>query len=252
MTAREGGRRWLVRDPDPAARARLFCFPISGIGASVFRTWPTRIGGIEVCPVQLPGRENRMKDPAYTSMEHFAKEAADALQPYLEQPFAFFGHCFGARLSYGLAAELATRGPVLPQRVFASSCLAPHRGGYFGGGRFGPFTPKTTDEEYMAELRHGCEVRGEPVPPAELLALSIRVLRNDTALTCGYAPAGPAGIPLDVTTISWTDDAHIRPEEMDEWSGYGTVRQVLLPGNDFTHRSAPADLLQVIADGFPE
>ncbi len=44
----------------------------------------------------------------------------------------------------------------------------------------------------------------------------------------------------------------MRPEEMDEWSAYGDVHQVLLTGDDFTHRSAPADLLQVIADGLPE
>ncbi len=68
----------------------------------------------------------------------------------------------------------------------------PHRGGYFGGGRFGPFTPETTDEEYMEELRHGCELRGEPTPPDELLALSIQVLRADIALTCGYRPRAPA------------------------------------------------------------
>ncbi|MFE4613670.1 thioesterase II family protein [Streptomyces niveus] len=241
----------MVRNPDPEARARLFCFPVSGIGASVFRNWPTQIGDIEVCPIQLPGRENRMKDPAYISMEEFATNAADSLQPFFDKPYAFFGHCFGARLSYGLSAELATRGETLPQQIFASSCLAPHRGGYFGGGRSGPFTPETTDEEYMAELRYGCDLRGEPVPPAELLALSIRVLRADTALTCGYAPPGPGGTPMNVTTVAWTEDTHMRPEEMNEWSVYGNVRQVLLPGDDFTHRSAPADLLQVIVDGFP-
>ncbi|GAA4834661.1 thioesterase domain-containing protein [Kitasatospora terrestris] len=225
---------------------------MSGIGASVFRAWPTRIGDIEVCPIQLPGRENRMRDPAYTSMEEFARDAADALGPCLDRPFAFFGHCFGARLGYGLAAELARRSAPLPQQLFASSCLAPHRGGYFGGGRNGPFTPETTDEEYLAELRYGAASRDEPEPPAELLALSIRVLRADTSLTCGYTPAGPGPTPLDITTISWTADTHTRPEEMDEWSAYGRVRQILLPGDDHTHRSAPDDLLRVIADGLPE
>ncbi|MET7359168.1 thioesterase domain-containing protein [Streptomyces sp. NPDC005562] len=251
MSTREGGRKWLVRNIDPDARARVFCFPVAGMGASAYRDWPTRIDDVEICPVQLPGRENRITAPAHTSMEEFVKDAADALQPYLDKPFAFFGHCFGARLSYGLAVELASRGGPLPVQLFASSCLAPHRGGYFGGGRSGPFTPQTTDEEYMEELRYGCEQRGEPTPPPELLELSIMVLRADIELTCGYQPPGPDSTPLDVTTISWTGDTHMRPEEMDEWEAYGNVRQVLLPGDDSTHRSAPADLLQVIADGIP-
>lgn len=252
LSIREGGRQWLVRDTDPDARARVFCFPVAGIGASAYRGWPTRIDDIEICPVQLPGRENRFRSPAHTSMDVFAKDAADALQPYLDKPFGFFGHCFGARLGYGLSVELAARGGPMPQQIFASSCLAPHRGGYFGGGRSGPFTPETTDEEYMEELRYGCEQRGEPTPPDELLALSIQVLRADIALTCGYQPSGAGSTPLNVTTVSWTGDTHMRPEEMDEWSAYGNVHHILLTGDDFTHRSAPADLLQVIADGLPE
>lgn len=250
MSATTKAGRWLTREPDPDAAARLFCLPVSGIGATLFRPWPPRIDDIEVCPVQLPGRENRAKEPACASMEEFTKQAADALEPYLDRPFAFYGHCYGARLGYALSVELASRGLPLPRHLFASACLAPHRGGYFGGGRSGPFTPETTDEEYFAELRHGCEVRGEPVPPDELLAIATRVLRADTLVTCGYQPEGPAGPPLDITTIVWSEDEHVHPDDMDEWEPYGTVRRVSLEGDDFTHRSGPPELLRVISEGF--
>lgn len=243
--------RWLVKEPDPVSRARLFCLPISGVGAAVFRPWPTRIDDIEVCPVQLPGRENRAREPAYTAMEELAKDAAAALEPLLDRPYAFFGHCYGARVSYALATELAARGAPLPRQLFVSASLAPHRGGYFGGGRSGPFTPETTEEEYVAELRYGCQVRGDPDPPDELLAIATRVLRADTLVTCGYTPEGPSGPTYDITTIGWTEDTHVRPEEMAEWKAYGTVRQVVLVGDDFTHRAGPEQLLQVISDGFP-
>lgn len=254
MSTAIAGRRWLIRDPDPAAAARLLLLPVSGMGATVFRQWPTRIGGLDVCPVQLPGRENRMREPAYTSMAAFAADAADALEPLLDRPYAFFGHCLGARLSYALSQEVAARGWRLPDELFVSSCLAPHRGGRFGGGPSGPFTPETTDEEYFAELRLGCRIRNEPEPPAELLALSVRVLRPDIELTCGYVPDPPAGPPdprLRVTTIAWAADPHVLPEQMDEWTAYGTVRHVVLPGDEYTYRQAGDDLLQVISDGFP-
>jgi surfactin synthase thioesterase subunit len=242
---------WLIREPDPAAPARLFCLPVSGIGASVFQQWPVRLGDIEICPVQLPGRENRMREPAYTSMQQFATDAATALAPYLDMPYAIFGHCYGARLGYALSVAIGAGGAALPRQLFVSSCLAPHRGGRFGGGRCGPFTPETTDEEFFAELRHGCEVRGEPEPPEALMAITVRLLRADTTVTCGYAPAGPEGPALDITTITWTEDTHVSPDDMLEWKAYGTVRHVTLPGSDHTHRSAPAALLQVISEGFP-
>lgn len=242
--------RWLIREPDPAARARLFCLPVSGVGASVFQRWPVHLDDIEVCPVQLPGRENRTREPAYTSVREFATDATKGLEPFLDRPYAFFGHCYGARLSYALAVAICLSGAARPQQLFVSSCLAPHRGGYFGGGRSGPFTPETTDEEYLAELRHGCAVRGEPEPPGALLAMSVRVLRADTIMTCGYAPAGPEGPALDITAVTWSEDAHVRPEDMHEWEEYGTVRHVSLVGDDFTHRSAPDELLRVIRDGF--
>ena len=65
------------------------------------------------------------------------------------------------------------------------------------------------------------------------------------------APAGSA-IRVPVTTICWTEDDHVRPEDMAEWAAYGPVRHVVLAGDDYTHRSAPAELLTVITDDFPE
>ncbi|WP_433607226.1 thioesterase II family protein [Dactylosporangium sp. CA-139114] len=254
MTAALAGRRWLIRDPDPDAPARLLCLPVSGLGAALFRHWPTRVGEIDVCPVQLPGRENRMREPAYTSMDAFAAGGADALEPLLDRPYAFFGHCLGARMSYALTREIAARGRRLPERLFVSSCLAPHRGGRFGGGPSGPFTPETTDEEYFAELRLGCRLRDEPEPPDELLALSVRVLRPDIELTCAYVPpppVGPADPALRITTIGWSADPHVRPEQMGEWTRYGAVDPIVLEGDEYTYRQGGDDLLEVIAEGFP-
>lgn len=65
----------------------------------MFNAWPARFGaddGIEVCAVQLPGRENRMREPHYGTYEELAGHLVEALTPYLDRPFAFFGHCAGS------------------------------------------------------------------------------------------------------------------------------------------------------------
>jgi surfactin synthase thioesterase subunit len=245
MSAPRAQRRasWLLREPDAAAAARLFCLPVSGLGATVFRRWPGTIGEVDVCPVQLPGRENRMREAAHPTMEELVAAAAAALEPYLDRPYAFFGHCLGGRLGYALAEACAERGLPMPARLFASSCLAPHH-----GGRFGPFTPEMTDDEYLAELARGCESRGEPVPDEELLRISVRVLRKDVDLSCGYRPDGPGSRALRVTTVGWTDDPDVRHDAMADWSSYGELRHVVLDGDEHTFRAAPQALQRVIAE----
>lgn len=233
----------MLRAPevDPEARVRLFCFPVSGVGASSYRHWPERLGKLSICPVQLPGRENRLRERPYLSMEDFVGNAVEALGPLLEQPYAVFGHCFGARLGYAFTAGAVGSGANPPEHFFASGCLAPHE-----GGRFGPYTPQTTDEEYIAGLVKTCEQFGEPVPPRELLALAIRVLRADVELSYGYQPELPVGAPLEITTVGWEDDAHVHPDSMGEWAAYGRVRHVLLKGDESTFRAAPRELLELV------
>jgi surfactin synthase thioesterase subunit len=239
-TAR-AGTPWLLREPDDSARARLFCLPVSGMGATVFRRWPGTIGDVEVCPVQMPGRENRMREAGYEDMELFAGDAAAALAPYLDRPYAFFGHCLGGRLGYALALASVKRGLPAPARLFASSCLAPHE-----GGRFGPYLPEMTDDEYIAALQKGSADRGEAVPDPELLGVVVRVLRKDVVLSCGYRPAGPDGTPLAVTTIGWTADGDVAPDQMGQWEPYGDLRHVVLTGDEHTFRAAPDALQQLI------
>ncbi len=102
--------RWtngvLVED-SPETRLRLFCFPYAGTGASIFRGWSAEIApGIEVCPIQLPGRENRWGEPPFTKITSLVEALADGLLPLLKVPFAFFGHSMGALIGFELARHL--------------------------------------------------------------------------------------------------------------------------------------------------
>jgi len=89
---------WLsYRREIAGARLRLFCFPFGGGGASVFATWPQGMpAGVEVCPVQPPGRENRLREPAITRMPQMVAQVVAVLAPYLDLPYALFGHSLGA------------------------------------------------------------------------------------------------------------------------------------------------------------
>lgn len=236
--------RWLLRPPEPDTD-RLFCFPFAGTGASSYRSWPNRIGPMEVCPVQLPGRENRLREEPYHDFETFAAEAADALDEHLDRPYALFGHCMGALLAYALLVRLQETGRRLPERLFVSSSLVPSR------GFFGLFHPSMSDErltEELARVARAMGGSGEMLP--ELVDIAIALLRNDMDMCLHYAPPGPVPLEAPITAIAWTDDPDVPPGEMREWNDYGEVRHHLLPGDALTYLTAPAELIELIAHDY--
>lgn len=117
---------WLAFSrPSPKARLRLFCFPYAGLGASVYRSWTGGLGGeVDICPVQLPGRESRQLEPPFTAMAELLDALAAALEPYLDRPFALFGHSMGALIAFELARRVHRNRALT--RLFVSARRAPH------------------------------------------------------------------------------------------------------------------------------
>ena len=118
--------KWLLRQPDPHAEVRLFCLPFAGIGASAFRLWPTLSDKIEICPVQLPGRENRSAELVYDNIDDLTNDMLSELQPFLDRPYALFGHCMGALIAYDFTLKLKQHGVRLPEHLYISASRAPH------------------------------------------------------------------------------------------------------------------------------
>lgn len=100
--------RWLrYPRPNPEASLRLFCFPFTGGGARSFGAWPDGLlPTLEVCTVQLPGREERVKEAPLSTDVSVVEALTLAIIPHLDKPFAFFGHGLGASLAFELARKL--------------------------------------------------------------------------------------------------------------------------------------------------
>jgi surfactin synthase thioesterase subunit len=233
-------RGWLLRRPDEAATCRLFCLPYSGVGASMYARWPARTGPAEVCLVQPPGRENRIGEPHYGTFEVFAEQVVPQLEPYLDRPFAFFGHCSSALAGFAVTTRLVTAGLPAPSRLFVSSQVAPDQPPY---GRF----LSMSDGELTAELvTLARAMGGEPDPG--MLELGLSVMKADIAAHKEYQIPEPVRLPGGVTVIGWDGDDEVRPELLDGWRAYSDdVRFITLRGSHHTFLEAPAALIAELA-----
>ncbi len=234
---------WYKRNPQ--ACLRLFCFPYAGAGASLFRTWAEALSSIEVCPVQLPGRENRITQTSFIHWLPLVETLARALGPYFDIPFAFFGHSMGALLSFELARQLRARGLVEPIHLFVSGHRAPQ-------------LPNTTPRlrhlskpELVRELRR---LRGTPeavLQSAELLDLLLPTLRSDFAICERYVYHPELPLDLPISAFAGIEDRLASPDDLAGWREQ-TRRSFKLrsyPGDHFfLHTSACTALLKAIAE----
>ena len=242
---------WLLREPLADTEARLYCLPYSGTGASSFRHWPQRLGPVEVCPLQPPGRENRIGQPAHEHVEAWVTDAADGLAEHLDRPYALFGHCTGALLAHALAVRLQVRNVRPPGRLFVSSCRVPHwppscRYRPPQPGLTGVYHPSMSDEQFADEVRRIALVLGGDNLLPELVPLAVRVLRADVEMCFRYAPPNPEPLRCPITAISWRDDSDVGVDDMRAWDRYGTVRHHLLDGDKLTYLTAPPAMLDVL------
>lgn len=222
---------WLVcRKPNPQASLRLFCFPYSGAGASIFYAWPSYLPPIiEVCPVQPPGRENRLMEPPFTELQPLVKATSEALLPHLDKPFAFFGHSLGALVSFELARLLRRKHGLRPVHLFVSSHTA----------------PQIPDDEppihtlpraaFMEKIRSLNGMSPEILTSDELMELLLPILRADFAICETYTYEDDEPLSCPISALGGLRDNHVSQADLDAWrvQTQHTFSVRMFPGDHF-------------------
>src|SRR6185295_3964328 len=91
-----------VRKKDrPRARVRLFCFTYAASSAQVFHGWNDYAPEwLEVSGFEMPGHGARLAEVPFDAHGPAAAAIADTLAPWIDRPYALFGHCLGAAHAY--------------------------------------------------------------------------------------------------------------------------------------------------------
>lgn len=222
---------WLAfRRTNDRARLRLFCFPYAGGGIHTFRGWLETLGpNVDVCPIQLPGRESRLREPPLESIREMVAQISAVVAQFLELPTVFLGHSMGAVVAFEVVRELRRRGLPLPKAMIVSGSKAPQQLPVDHPIHGLP------DEEFLQKVRQYNGIPQQVLQSDELIGLMLPALKADFRAfeTYSYLAEEPLAIPI--SAYGGLRDAGIARSDLEAWNEQSTHPVIvrMFPGDHF-------------------
>jgi medium-chain acyl-[acyl-carrier-protein] hydrolase len=195
---------------------RLFCFSYAGGGASVFRSWQSKLGdGISVCPAHYPGHEERILEEPVWEMDVLVTDLYEEIhnRDMDKQPFFLFGHSLGSRVAYELALRFEETGEENLMGIIVSAGRAPNR------KEENPiyYLPET---EFFEELSRYNRTPPELFANKALWSIFEPALRADFTVAETYCDQKHRKLHVPILALRGTFDEEMTEEDLEEWQAY--------------------------------
>jgi medium-chain acyl-[acyl-carrier-protein] hydrolase len=183
-----------------------------------------------------------LREPPFTQIKPLVEAAAEALLPFFDKPFAFFGHSMGALIGYELALLLRREKLAAPTHLFVSGRTAPHiRSGQV-------ITYNLPDDKFVEELRR---LKGTPeqvFEHPELLNLMIPLLRVDFEICETYSSANELPLDCPITAFGGAEDEEVPRERIEGWRDHTSAPFSLhiLPGGHFFIHTEQSAIVRIV------
>ncbi|MDB6171653.1 MAG: Oxidoreductase, short chain dehydrogenase/reductase family [Chthoniobacteraceae bacterium] len=207
---------WIVRARGAeTAPMRMICFHSMGVGASLFTHFLLHPPpNVEILAIQLPGRENRHAEPPPDQFSKVIDGLVEALEPWLDKPFCFWGHSFGGIVAWEVARRVRRDHGLEPFHFVVSGTIAPH---------LVPVWQKRdvlsramlndNPIEYLISLARFVE---DP----EFLNRILPLMRADYPLLMTYQHTPDVPLSCGLTAFSALQDDFVYPDETAQWRAY--------------------------------
>ena len=211
-------------------KIRLFCLPFAGGNSYSYRDWQEHTADfIDVVPIELPGRGRRSSEPLLLNTDQLTEDIFQQVEPLLREPYAVYGHSFGACLGYLLTRRgIAARLPE-PTHLFCS-------------GRQAPCVKKDRDNrhllprpEFVEVLRQMGGCPEEILNDDELMDYFEPIIRADFQADADYAYQQTLAFDIPLTVMIGQQDGETTCEGALKWQ-QETVREIsfqAFPGGHF-------------------
>jgi medium-chain acyl-[acyl-carrier-protein] hydrolase len=194
------------------AGTRLVCFPYAGSACTVFHAWPDAFAhDVEVCAVQLPARQDRLRHAPFVRVPAIVREVASAMTELVPKTTVLFGHSFGALLSFELSRALQAAGSP-PAALVVGARRAPDL------PVAAPPIYSLPESEFLEAIHRFYGTPRAALYNRDLMAVALPSLRADFEAMETHVHV--AGEPLDVpiTVLRGTQDVTVSAADAAGWS----------------------------------
>lgn len=235
----EIGNKWFLSSaPKCEMEVRLFCLPYAGRGASIYKEWQKLVPSwIDVCPIRLPGRETRIREPLIRDMKVMVDNLARAILPFLHDPYVLFGHSMGALITYELANRICELRYPKPVCLFISGRAAPS----VAHDSLSRPAQNLSDSEFIEEIANNIHSTVlQLVSEPELMSVMLPILRADFELIQSYSYVTRPPLETPIIVFSGTSDSSVPPEDLKPWANCTSSHfsiEMLEGDHFFVHKS---------------
>lgn len=230
--------------PNPQSRLRLFCFPYAGGSALIYRKWVDTLPSfVDVYPVQLPGRGNRLYEEPFNNLDALVETLAQAMGAYMDKPFALFGHSMGATISFELARLFRREGRSMPLQLFISGRRAPQV-----PDREPPIY-NLPEAELFEELHRLGGTPKEVLEHPELMQVMLPLLRADLTIAETYICTTEPPLDCPISVFGGLQDKDVTREDLEGWAEHtnGPFTLRMLAGDHFFLNTSQPLLLRTLS-----
>ncbi|MFB8143326.1 thioesterase II family protein [Streptomyces parvus] len=208
----------------------LICLPYAGGGARVFRDWPRHLSRlVNVYAVQLPGREDRVAEPAEADAERVVSALVEAIAPLADEKTVLFGHSLGATLAARVGQELFGDRSESDAVLFVSGRRSPWSGPLRSSAR------GLSDAELLSRLASVSGLHAQLAADPAFAQMMLPALKADLHLSDAAQGIRERGVPIPVIGLYGSQDEGTPLSYVRQWSRFttGRFRSVEIDGDHF-------------------
>ncbi len=220
----------------------LICFPHAGGSASFYNSWKDYLGErIKICPIQLPGREDRFTEEPIRTMDIITEQVVQSLMNK-QNKLILFGHSMGTKMLYEVERELESRGRV-SELIVVSACSPPHVPDKF------PISD-LPDDQFIEEL---IKYNGIPESMAlhrEIIDLFLPMLRSDFVMSESYICSERIKLACPILALGGNKDDGANEEDVKAWAEYtdDIFQYHIFEGDHFYLKEKEEKVIKAIKD----
>lgn len=222
---------WVVlNNGRKASKVRLICLSHAGGGTATFYRWISLLSDeIDMLRIQMPGHEARIREPLLRNSAQIVEEITSELIPFIDRPFAVYGHSMGALLAFELVRKIRAVHGLMPIHLFVSGFRAPHL----------PLGESPIhhlpEDQFIEKLRQYGGVPEQVLNERDLMELVLPILRADFEVLDTYVFKTEPPLDCSITAFGGLQDPKIGREMVEAWENE-TAKQFkanFFPGGHF-------------------